>query len=206
MLKGVGCRLHRRAVRSSAQPLGGSMATPLSEPEIEVERLSALARYRILDTEPEREFDDLTALAARICGTPIALMSLVDADRQWFKARFGLEALETPRAVSFCSRAIRRDGLFVVPDAMVDPRFATNPLVTANPRIRFYAGTPLITPDGWAIGTLCVIDRVPRELTVAQAEALESLGCQAVALLQYRLRAAGRRPSWADDRDVPITL
>lgn len=130
----------------------------------EQERLAALRRYEILDTPPELDFDDLTGLAARVCATPIALLTLIDEERQWVKARVGLEITETPRDIAFCSYAIQQAGLFVVPDALADPRFANNPLVTEDPRIRFYAGSPLITPDGQALGTLCVIDRVPRQL------------------------------------------
>jgi formate hydrogenlyase transcriptional activator len=152
----------------------------------ETERLAALHRYAVLDTPPELDFDELAALAAGICRTPIALITLLDHDRQWFKARLGLETLETPRDIAFCDYAIRQAGLFVVEDAVADPRFATNPLVTGEPRIRFYAGAPLITPDGQALGTLCVIDRVPRQLLPEHADALGTLSRQVVAQLQLR--------------------
>ena len=160
------------------------MKAPVSANERE--RLEALRRYGILDTLPEPDFDDLASLAARICGTPTALITLVDADRQWFKARVGLEATQTSRDVAFCAHAILNSDLLVVPDATADQRFATNPLVTGPPHIRFYAGAPLMTPDGHALGTLCVIDQVPRQLTPEQAEALRALSRQVVAELELR--------------------
>lgn len=161
----------------------------------EVARLAALRQYRILDTEPERAFDDLVLLASHICQTPIALISLIDADRQWFKARTGIDATETPRAVSFCTHAIGHHDLFIVPDARDDERFRDNPLVTGGPFVRFYAGAPLMTPDGHALGTICVIDSVPRTLTSDQREALDALRRQVQAQLElrrnlYELRAA----------------
>jgi anti-sigma regulatory factor (Ser/Thr protein kinase) len=152
----------------------------------ETARLAALRQYRILDTEPERAFDDLALLASQICGTPIALITLVDADRQWFKARQGIEVAQTSRAVSFCAHAIEQQGLFIVPDAREDERFRDNPFVTGGPLIRFYAGAPLVTPDGHALGTLCVVDRVPRTLTARQREALDALRRQVEAQLELR--------------------
>lgn len=153
----------------------------------ETERLAALRRYRILDTEPERAFDDLTMLASYVCGTPIALITLLDADRQWFKSRIGISAAETSRSVSFCTHAITQSDLYVVPDASTHALFRNNPFVTGEPGIRFYAGAPLITPDGHALGTLCVLDRVPRTLTPAQRDALDALRRQTQAQLELRL-------------------
>jgi anti-sigma regulatory factor (Ser/Thr protein kinase) len=152
----------------------------------EAQRLATLRRYRILDTDPEQRFDDLALLASQICGTPIALITLVDADRQWFKARVGTTVQQTSRSVSFCTHAIRHEGLFIVPDAMQDGAFRENPLVTGDPHVRFYAGAPLITHDGYALGTLCVIDRVPRTLTREQTEALHALKRQVEAQLDLR--------------------
>jgi anti-sigma regulatory factor (Ser/Thr protein kinase) len=152
----------------------------------EAERLAALRRYRILDTDPEQAFDDLALLASQICGTPIALITLVDADRQWFKARVGVSTTETSRSISFCAHAMQHEGLFVVPDVLEDRDFRDNPMVTGDPHIRFYAGAPLVTHDGYALGTLCVVDRVPRTLTREQSEALQALKRQAEAQIELR--------------------
>lgn len=154
----------------------------------EADRLAAVRRYRILDTEPEQRFDDLALLASQICGTPMALISLVDRDRQWFKARVGVEATETGRDVSFCARAIEQPDLFVVPDALEDERFRDNPMVRGEPHIRFYAGAPLVTSEGVAIGTLCVLDRQPRALTPEQRAALDALKRQVESQLELRRR------------------
>lgn len=152
----------------------------------EAGRLKALEKYRILDTEPERAFDDLTLIASQICSTPIALISLVDEDRQWFKSRVGLEATETKRSVSFCTHAIEQDGLFLVEDAAADARFRESPLVTGGPRVRFYAGMPLRSREGEALGTLCVIDHEPRSLNERQREALAALRRQVESQLELR--------------------
>jgi signal transduction histidine kinase len=155
-------------------------------PENEAQRIEALRRYQILDTKSDPIFDDLAELASYICGTPIALVSLVDSDRQWFKAKVGMEANETPRDISFCSHAILADDLFVVEDALTDARFVDNPLVVSDPNIRFYAGAKLTTSDGFNLGSFCVLDRVPRKLSAAQEDALRRLSRQAVAQMEYK--------------------
>ncbi len=156
-------------------------------PHNEPGRLAELRALDVLDTLPEQGYDDITFLASQICATPIALVSLIDDDRQWFKSRVGLETEETHRDLAFCAHAILEpEDVLVVPDAARDERFAANPLVTGDPNIRFYAGAPLMSSSGNALGTLCVIDRVPRELTEDQQTALRALSRQVMAQLDLR--------------------
>src|SRR6266446_3191167 len=163
------------------------MTAPL--PKNEKQRLKVLWQYSVLDTMPEEIFDDLTELAARICEAPVAMITLVDEDRQWFKAKVGVSINETSRDISFCAHAITQPGLFIVPDATRDERFAKNPLVKSDPKVRFYAGAPLVSPDGYALGTLCVIDKVPRELRPEQKQALRILARHVVSQLELRRRS-----------------
>ncbi len=160
------------------------MIAPL--PDKEGDRLRELETFRVLDTAQEQEYDDLVYLASQICGTPIAMMTLIDSDRQWWKSRIGEPKAETPRDIAFCAHAILKPETMIVNDAREDARFADNPLVTTDPSIRFYAGAPMVTLSGHAMGTLCVIDRVPRELTAEQRRSLEALSRQAVMLLELR--------------------
>jgi signal transduction histidine kinase len=157
-------------------------------PDNETERLQWLSELDILDTLEEQSYDDLTALAAQICRTPIALVSLVDKKRQWFKSHFGLAARETPREYAFCAHAILQKEPFVVPNADRDPRFRDNPLVTDEPHVKFYAGVPLVLAGTFPLGTLCIIDHQPRRFTARQRQALEALGRQVTAQLELRLK------------------
>lgn len=155
-------------------------------PANESERLEALQSYDLLDTLPEKEFDRITELASIICGTPIALVSLLDTNRQWFKSKYGLSVDETPRDISFCQHAVMGDKLFEIKNAPEDSRFTDNPLVTGSLNIQFYAGYPLMDPNGYALGTLCVIDQKPRELNADQKRALELLGGEVVTQILAR--------------------
>ena len=157
-------------------------ATPTNE----AARLAALNAYAILDTANEGAFDDITRIAALVCGTPIAVVNFIDAERQWFKSEIGLGVRETPLDPSICAHAILQDDLFVVPDTRLDARFQGNPLVTGDPHLRFYAGAPLRTPDGHALGTVCVLDTEPRSLSDVQLGALKALARQSMAQLELR--------------------
>lgn len=156
-------------------------------PENESQRLEALKSYQILDTLPEQGFDEITLIASEICQTPISLVSLIDNDRQWFKSNKGLEVSQTPKELAFCAHAILEpEKVMIVKDAYNDERFADNPLVTGNPKVIFYTGVPLINPEGYALGTLCVIDHKARELNNTQILALKALANQVVAQLELK--------------------
>lgn len=166
----------------------------------EAARLEVLRQFNILDTEDEESFDDITRLAAYICQTPIAIISLIDTDRQWFKSRVGLSVAETARDISFCTHAIQQQGPFIVRDALADERFKKNPLVVGDPNIRFYAGSPLASTEGFKIGTLCVIDRYPRELSEEQIAALRLLSHQVMTLLELRRDNAALKSELEQER------
>jgi hypothetical protein len=155
-------------------------------PDNEAQRLAALKEYRILDTAAEQAYDDITALAAYLCRVPITMISLVDESRQWFKSKLGLNQRETPRDVAFCAHAILQTEPLIVRDALKDARFADSALVARSPHIRFYAGFPLASPEGFALGTLCAIDRRPRQLSTEQKTAMRALARQVMALLELR--------------------
>lgn len=161
-------------------------ATQYAGATLEEERLAALRAYDILDTAAEQDFDDIVTLAAQVCDKPIALISLVDADRQWFKARIGTDMCEGPRDTSMCTHAMFDEDVMQVTDTHLDPRFANNPTVVGDPFIRFYAGAPLVTPHGKALGTLCVADSEPGSLTAAQRHGLRALARHVVTQLELR--------------------
>jgi diguanylate cyclase (GGDEF)-like protein len=189
-------RLRHSSVKMQPAPL----------PKNEAERLKALEDYNVLDTPPEQAFDDLTALAAYICQTPIALISLIDTNRQWFKSKIGIEATETPRKWAFCSHTILKpNNILVVPNAIQDDRFADNPLVKGNPKILFYAGAPLVTPNGFPIGTLCVIDIIPRHLTDKQLDGLHRLSRQAIAHMELIKEVRKRQQAEMEVRQLSLT-
>lgn len=181
------------------------MKPPL--PIDEETRLKALYRYEILDTESEQEYDDIAMLAAQICGTPMANISLIDRNRQWLKAKIGIEGREVPREIAFCSYTIhhKNGNSMVVNDTLSDERFARNPLVTGDPNIRFYAGAPLITPDNFALGALCVIDSEPRELSAEQLNALEALARQTTIKLELRRTSALLKAANEELRNLSLT-
>jgi len=161
------------------------MLRPAIPPD-EAQRLQVLRDLLVLDTEPEEQFDAITAFCATAFRVPIALVSLIDSDRQWFKSRTGLDACETGRDISFCGHAILQDEPLIVPDALADPRFSDNPLVTGDPKIRFYAGMPLRLNSGYRIGTLCLIDRKPRRLEPEELGLLRDLARLVVRELEVR--------------------
>lgn len=167
------------------------MPSPI--PQNEARRLKVLWDYGVLDTVPEEIFDDLTELAALVCEAPISLISLIDEERQWFKSTFGTSVQETSRDVSFCAHAIMGQGLCIVPDATLDDRFASNPFVVSDPKVRFYAGAPLVTADGYALGTLCVLDTKARDLRPEQKKALQVLSRHTVSLLEMRRRSLANK-------------
>jgi len=161
----------------------------------EKSRQQALESMQVLDTPDERAYDDITRLAADLCGTPIALISLTDNHRQWFKSRMGLQVREMPRENSFCSHALETSpGLMIVQDTATDTRFVSHPLVTGDPRIRFYAGAPLLTQDGHMLGALCVVDTVPRRLETKQLEQLQFMAQQVMVMLESRVVPARQIP------------
>lgn len=186
-----------RSVQKS-QPSPARPEPPISDSE--EARLEALGAFALMDTPPERLFDDITLLASTICRTPIALMSLVDRNRQWFKSKVGLLEVETPRADAFCAYTLLGSEVMIVEDARKDARFSQNPLVVGSPHIRFYAGAPLLTSEGHGLGSLCVIDRRPRRLSPEQSASLQTLANLILKLMEARrledkLAAAGKSPS-----------
>ena len=159
------------------------------QPDNEAKRLNALNEYKILGTKPEQSYDDITKIASSVCSTPIALLSLIDVDRQWFKSKVGVDIKETPRDWSFCAHAIHSSDPLIVPDALMDDRFRDNPLVCGDPKIRLYAGFPLENSEALRMGTLCVIDRVPRQLNDKECGVMKALARQVVSFLELRKKS-----------------
>ncbi len=181
---------------------GAKNYPPAPQPANEKKRLEVLWQYDVLDSVPEEAFNDLAELAACICEAPVALISLIDEKREWFKAKVGVSLAEMSRNIAFCAHTIMGNGLMVVPDASADIRFSDNPLVICKPNIRFYAGAPLMTKDGYAIGTLCVIDQVPRELTATQEQALRVLS--RFVMTQLEIRRHGRQIKNVTDKSSKL--
>lgn len=175
-------------------------------PVNEAERLEALRSCGVLDSEPEPQFDEIAKLASQLCCVPMALVSLIDDRRQWFKSRVGLDVPETPRDIAFCSHAVASGEALVVPDALADARFVDNPLVTDAPNIRFYAGIPLTLEEGLHAGTLCVLDRVPRDITPGQFDALAMLARQVTTELKLRRRLAAAQAQAREGSRRPAIL
>jgi diguanylate cyclase (GGDEF)-like protein/PAS domain S-box-containing protein len=186
--------------------MSGSLATERSRLVSDTERVAVLRSFNVLDTGPEAAFDDLTRLAAQLCDAPMALVSLVDTDRQWFKSALGIDLCGTPRADSFCAHALHSETVMVVPNAPLDPRFTDNPFVTGAPYIRFYAGAPLVADGGYVLGTLCVLDVVARELTPTQTDQLAALARQVVGQLRLRRQAAELEASVAASKTAQQSL
>ena len=186
------------AVQQQLPPIenGEARLHTVRQPGDDSVRLRALERFEILDTDPDPAFDDLARLASELCGAPFAVISLVDQNREWFKSRIGIPATQVPREVAFGAQTILQHGVLELPDASADERFAANPLVATGPNVRFYAGAPLTTDEGFAVGTLAVLDRVPRELSRGQIDSLRTIARQVVAQLDLRrLRRSDREQS-----------
>ena len=182
-----------------------SVAIDEARQKIDLERVKTARQLEILDTRFESIFDELALLARSICEAPVGVISLADSDRVWFKARVGLDLAEVPRDVSFCGHTIQTSEIFAVCDALKDPRFARNPLVVSHPKIRFYAGAPMITADGYAMGSMCVIDHVPRKLSPEQFAALKSLAKLALEQMEIRREMLQLRSSAAEPAKEALT-
>ncbi len=175
-------------------------------PANESDRVKSLALYQILDTMPEGVFDEITFLASYICGCPIATISIIDSERQWYKSRIGIDATETSRDISFCAHTIRQNEPLIVEDATHDPRFMDNPVVVQEPHVRFYAGVSLVNRDGFALGTLCVVDTQPRQLSEEQIVALDALSRHVVTHLELRRALIERQRAEEEVRRVNAQL